>query len=275
MNFQKKSATVDGIKTIYWEKNHGQKNIIILLHGFPGTHTGLLGMANGIENYCLIIPDLPACGLSQPLAQKHNLENYSKWLESFLKELSISKAILVGHSFGSRLGLVFAGHHPEKVEKLVLITPVVKVEGLFARFVSAEYEIAKFLPQYLKRYLMTNALHREVERRIIFKTASQKKRQELMAREKKELKHLNPQINAELFDEFYKFSLIPTGGRVKTKTLVIAGALDEIAPLDSVKELTLQLADCEFVIMEKAGHLVVAEKPLTVAKIIKLWMKKD
>src|ERR1035437_11087681 len=100
MKFKKKLVIVNNRKAFYWEKNTEKKQVIVLLHGFPGSHEGLVDMANGLKDYHLIIPDLPACGLSDPLSEKHNLENYSKWLEDFLKSLFIDSAIIIGHSFG-------------------------------------------------------------------------------------------------------------------------------------------------------------------------------
>ncbi len=273
MSFRKKLIVVNDKKTFYWEKNPEKKNVMVLLHGFPGSHQGLVDMANGLGNYRLIIPDLPACGLSEPLTEKHNLENYSQWLNDFLKFLSINQTIIIGHSFGARVALVFGGYYPKKVRQLVLITPVVKVEGLIARFVSVEYGIAKILPQYLRKAWLSNKIHRKVGNLIIFKSASPKRRRELIVRENKELKHLDPKINIELFDEFYKFNLAPEGKKVKAKSLVIAGGLDEIAPLDSVKELAAHLINSDFIIMKNCGHIVVAEKPLTTASIIRKWLK--
>jgi len=275
MSFKKNLATINGQKTFYWEKNRGHKESIVLLHGFPGSHGGLVDMANGFKDYRLIIPDLPTCGLSQPLSEKHNLENYSLWLSNFLKSLSINQTIIIGHSFGSRIALVFSGKHQEMVEKLVLIAPVMKVEGLVARFVSIEYRIAKILPQYLQKSWLSNPVHRKIGDMIIFKSVVGKRRQELVARENRDLERFDSKINIELFDEFYRFSLLPLGKKVKTKSLVIAGDLDEIAPLDSVKELAGQLIDSDLVIMKSCGHVVVAEKPLTTAGVIRNWLKQN
>jgi pimeloyl-ACP methyl ester carboxylesterase len=220
----------------------------------------------------MIIPDLPACGLSESLIEKPNLENYSLWLKNFLQALSIDRVTLVGHSFGARTSLVFSSHWPEKIKQMVLITPVVKVDGLIARFVSIEYEIAKILPENLRKAWLSNRVHRGIGNMIIFKSASAKRRKELIAQENKDLEFLNPQISIDLFDEFYRFNLIPMGAKIKTRSLVIAGELDEIAPLDSVRELATQLTNSKFVVMKKSGHVVVAEKPLTVARIIGDWL---
>lgn len=274
MKFKKKATTIGGKKIFYWQKNQHKKQAVILLHGFPGSHRGLVEMANGLKNYHLIIPDLPACGESQSFDAKHNLESYSVWLKSFLEHLSLDSVVIIGHSFGSRIGLVFSDHYPEKVNRLVLITPVVKVDGLVARLVAIDYGIARFLPQYMRKSWLSNRFYNGVAHKIIYESASPKRRQTLIARDAQELKRFNPQISIEMFDEFYKTNLIPLGERVKAVTLVIAGDKDLIAPLGSVRELASRLIGAEFIIMKNSGHIVVAEKPLTTAKIISRWLKQ-
>ncbi len=277
MKFEKKIITIGGRDFFYWEKNSGAKEVVVFLHGFPGNHQSILDLAHRLDlkDYRFVIPDLPACGQSDSLPSKHNLENYSQWLDAFLTQTSVPKAVLIGHSFGARLALVFASQHPKKVSKLVLITPVVKVTGLIARIVSLEYGIAKRLPDHLKKMWLTHDLHREIGNAIIFKSASPKKRQLCIDRDITEMAHLRPEINIELFDEFYKFSLIPIGKKVATPSLVIAGDIDEVAPLASVKELAEQLENVTFKVMEHAGHLLPIEEPETTAGVIKNWLEKS
>ncbi len=273
MIFEKKQINVNGRKVFYWEKNPKQKETIVLLHGYPGSHGGLLGLANGLGNYRLIIPDLPACGLSEPLVGKHNLKNYSNWLDLFFNSLKIKRPIILGHSFGARLAMVFSVDNPERIKKIVLVTPVSKVEGLISQAVSMEYEIAKILPKNYKKAWLFNGIYRGVGNMILFKSVTAKRKQQLIAKSNKDIDCLDPEINIELFDEFYKFSLIPLAKKIKIESLIIAGELDEIAPLNSVRELAKQLVDSEFVVMKGAGHVVVVEKPLTVAGIIRKWLR--
>ena len=275
MRFKKHSVIVNGRRTFYWEKNSSKKEIVVLLHGFPGNHEGLVDMANSLGNYRLVIPDLPACGQSDLLDGKYSLENYAKWLNAFFEGLLINQAIVIGHSFGSRVALVFTERYPEKVKKLVLITPVVKVEGLISKAVAIEYKIAELLPRKLRKLWLSNQIHRKVSDIVLFKSASPKRRKEITAKDIKERKNFNPQINLELFSEFYKYSLVPIGKKIKTESLVIAADMDIIAPLNSVKELANQLANVKFVIMKHSGHIVVLERPLATANIIRNWLNYD
>src|SRR3989344_4937555 len=104
MKAQDKWVVINDRKVFYWEQQgHRPKETIVLLHGFPGNHLGLVPMASHLgSNYRIIIPDLPACGHSQDFEGDHSLNHYSDWLNDFLESLSINKAVIIGHSFGSR-----------------------------------------------------------------------------------------------------------------------------------------------------------------------------
>jgi len=275
MPFRKRKIITADKKVFYWEKNHSNDEVLVFLHGFPGNHVSLLDLAKHFKGYRIIIPDLPGCGKSDTLDCKHNLHNYSEWLNCFLDALSIKKATFIGHSFGARVGLVFSGNYDKRVNKLVLITPVVKAEGIIARFVSMEYKIAEILPESFKKAWLSNFIHYKVGDLIVYKTASKKRRQEFSARRDQEIKNLNPQINIDLCKELYSHSLVSAGKKVESKTLVIAGKLDEIAPLDSVQELVSHIKNGKLVIMEKSGHVVTVESPKSTAEIIKKWFAEE
>jgi len=275
VKFKKNKVIINGQRFFYWEKNKKNKEIIILLHGFPGNHIGLVNLANYLsDEYRIIIPDLPACGQSETLKETNNLKNYSKWVDVFLKKLSIDNAIIIGHSFGSRVALVFSVNYPDKVKKLVLITPIVEVDGFIARIASFYYRIAEFLPKYLQKLWLSNKFSKIVGDNIIFKSSNHILHKKIINRDIRELKRINQKVIIELFDEFYKFKLIPLGEKVKTKSLVIASDKDEIATLKSVALLVGKINKSEFKILKNEGHLVPLENPLATAKIINSWLKK-
>ncbi len=275
MKFEKKTVIINGRKTFYWQKGYNQKEVIVFLHGLSGNHKGLIDLANGFnKDYRIIIPDLPACGLSEELREQHTLENYVKWLDDFLEILSIHKVIIVGHSFGARIALVFSVSHPKKIKFLILITPIIKVDGFIARIVFIEYKIIKILPDPLKRILLqlSSNLHRKVCNIIIFKSVSAKRRKQIMSWGAKDPKSLNPEINIELFDEVYKLNLMSLAKKNKTKSLIIASDSDRIVRLDYIKEFVSLLNNTKFKIVKKSGHVVPMEKPITMSKIIQTWL---
>jgi len=261
-------------RNIYYLDSDNQKPAIILLHGFPGNHMGLISLANyiGDKNHRLIIPDLPACGRSDSLNKKHNLKNYSDWLNDFLEALSIDQVIIIGHSFGSRIALVFTNYYPKRVKKLVLITPVLKVDGMLNRILSIYYGITGLLPEYLQKIMLSNGFGKKMGDKIIFKSSDFNIHKEIIDRDIEEIKKLKPQVSIEVFDEFYKFSLIPVGKEIKKDSLLIAGELDMISPLGPIREMSRQLPNVKLEIMKKCGHLLPLEKPEATAKIIKKWL---
>jgi pimeloyl-ACP methyl ester carboxylesterase len=275
MKFKKKIVRINNRKFFYLDNNIASPKVIILLHGFPGNHMGLVGLADRIENDCrMIIPDLPACGASDILEGKHNLKNYSDWLNNFLEKLSIDETVIIGHSFGSRIALVFTNYYPKKIKGLVLITPVLKVDGLLNRIISAYYGITGMMPQYLQKIMLSNGFGKKMGDKIIFKSSNPKIHKEIIKRDIEEIKKTKPQVSIEIFDEFYKFNLIPVGKKIKKDSLIIASGSDRISPLGPIQELARHLPNVKLKIMKNCGHLVPLEKPKTTAMIIKKWLNE-
>jgi pimeloyl-ACP methyl ester carboxylesterase len=62
-------------------------------------------------------------GKSAPVRPDWNSPAYAEWLSDILDALDIEKAILIGLSQGGWTALKFATSRPERVDKLVLLTP--------------------------------------------------------------------------------------------------------------------------------------------------------
>lgn len=61
-------------------------------------------------------------GLSAPLKEVWNINNYVAWLKEEINQKSEGeKIILLGHSFGGQLSISYAAKNSEKIEKLILI----------------------------------------------------------------------------------------------------------------------------------------------------------
>ena len=272
MNFKKNVIIVDGREASYWEKNHTQKSAIIFLHGFPGSHKGMMEMAKEINGHRLIVPDLPGCGESAPFKERNSLKGYAKWVSDFLDKLSVDKAIVVGHSFGARVALTFGDCYPGKTEKLALITPVVKVDSLLGRLASLDYKFTGFLPLYMQKAWLFNKVYRKVANVLVYKTSGSEKRKQLIKNTDEEIKKVDARANMEIFSDFYGGESIADGRKINIDTLIIAGGKDEIATLNSIQELCNRFTDAKIEIMKNAGHLVVLESPKAVANIIKKWL---
>ncbi|MFJ6718469.1 MULTISPECIES: alpha/beta fold hydrolase [unclassified Streptomyces] len=99
---------------------------LVLLHG--GGSTGAVWFANaaalGAHHRVLAVDILGDAGRSvragRPLRTTADL---TAWLDAVLDGLDVSRAHLLGHSYGAWLALTYALHAPERVDRLVLLDP--------------------------------------------------------------------------------------------------------------------------------------------------------
>lgn len=73
-------------------------------------------------NYHVIAPDLPGFGRSDQPQRSYSMQFYEEALAELYQALDIERASLVGHSLGAMIVQSFALNHPEKVERLVLVS---------------------------------------------------------------------------------------------------------------------------------------------------------
>jgi pimeloyl-ACP methyl ester carboxylesterase len=91
----------DLVGTALWRySTSNPKGKILLIHGFRGNHHGLSAIAAALEEYEVLIPDLPGYGKSEELFGSHDLQNYGRWLADLYSELD-PETMVLGHSFGS------------------------------------------------------------------------------------------------------------------------------------------------------------------------------
>ena len=261
-------------KTFYWEKNPSGKNSLILLHGFPGGHGGFLKIASKFSDFHIIIPDLPGCGKSSPLRKRHNLENYTQWLDDFMKAIDLSRAIIIGHSFGSRVAIFLADHYPERTQKLVLVCPVVSADNIISKLVLLEYKFAAFLPTCLQKKFIFNRIYLFIKNNILFKSVTKKQKAEFIRGQKREIDGLDNKANLEVFNDLYGKSAILQGKQIDIPVLVVVGRQDEIATVRSAEELCKRFSNYQMDLVSNAGHFLPIEKPLTLASIIMAYLSQ-
>jgi 2-hydroxy-6-oxonona-2,4-dienedioate hydrolase len=115
-----KDATVFGYKLHYLEAGRGEP--IILLHGTGGEGARWLPTIQGLAgNFRVIALDQVGFGQSdKPLTIYHN-GVFAGFLAQFMKTVGVPKAVVMGQSMGAAVALYLAVHHPEMVERLVLV----------------------------------------------------------------------------------------------------------------------------------------------------------
>lgn len=211
----------------------GNKKKIIILHGWAYStekwEPFIKELEKKFEVEMLKIP-----GLTAPLDEVWNIENYVEWLNQIISKEK-GKVILLGHSNGGRISLVFASKYPEKVEKLILIDSA----GIYHNE----------LPIRLKRLIFS----------VIAKagarfTKSEKFRKVLykFARED-DYKKANP-IVAQTMVNLLKVDCSQMLKNIRIKTLIIWGGRDKITPLSDAKIMNDKIENSKLEIINGARH---------------------
>jgi len=271
MKFKRNEVIINGTKVSYWEKNHRRKSTMVFLHGFPGSHKGMTAMAGKFPKHRLLIPDLPACGASESLPEGHSLKRYAAWLGEYLTALSIDRATIVGHSFGARVALRFSVDHQERVERLVLIAPVMTVGNFIGKLATTYYKFSDMLSADLQDVWSNNMLYRRIGNAIIYKSSSPKRQKYFVGIDERDAKDIDGHDEVEIFNDFYRHRAIRMGKKFHVKTLLVVGDKDEIATPNSVEALFKRFANAEMKIIKKAGHHITLERPGALGTVIHEW----
>lgn len=269
--------------TSYWVYNDKPKlPVIIMIHGFRGTHHGLGLIAENLNEYKIIVPDLPGFGESKPLDVNHSVENYVKWLHKFIDELNLNKKpILLGHSFGSIISSFYASQYPDTISKLILINPIGSpaLEGpraLLTRLTTLYFWLGEKLPEKIALKLLSNQPAVMIVSNVMTKTKDKAIRK--YVRQQHSF-YFSSFTNRQVVCEAYKASISNTvrdvAPKINLDTLLIVGEFDDITTLKKQQELQKMFSNAKLEVISNVGHLIHYETPKEAAGLIKSFLISD
>jgi len=255
------------------------KKSIIMIHGFRGTHNGLSLIARELEDkYDVFVPDIPGFGKGERL-EHYSLDEYVLWLDRFIGKLNLSQPpVLLGHSFGSIISAAYAARFANKIDRLVLVNPIgaPALEGprwFLTQMAVLYYEIGSFLPEKLARKWLSLNIVVNLMSISMAKTKQKSLRKYIHHQHRKYFSRFHDS-HAVLssFKTSINFSVKNFAEEISTPTLLIAGDLDDITPLNKQKELHKQFKNAKLEVIKGVGHLTHYEKPIETANIIDKWL---
>ena len=118
-----KFVTVDGTRLHFLIQGAGRP--VVMIHGNPGSVRDWVRVSGPLVAHQKAIAfDRPGHGQSQrPRHGDVTVEVQARLLHDALDQLHVVRPIIVGHSWGGALGLVYAIMYPKEVAGLVLIAP--------------------------------------------------------------------------------------------------------------------------------------------------------
>ena len=104
----------------------GEGKPLVCVHGLGGTKASFLPTVAALasEGFRVVSLDLPGFGDShKPASGRYDAPWFAGALTELLDELEIERAHIAGNSMGGRIAIETALLHPDRVEKLVLLSP--------------------------------------------------------------------------------------------------------------------------------------------------------
>jgi pimeloyl-ACP methyl ester carboxylesterase len=238
---------------------------VLLLHGLGGDRRGLRELADALDGVDVIVPDLPGYGASPPLAVPHTLENYAAEIERLRLSLGLDRFVLVGHSLGASISLVYAARYGAALDGLCLFNPVSEATGLTAWLGKLYYRIGAWLPERAARIWLCSKPAVYLADAFVIVTKDKARRRWILDMDYENYRNASVQAMTEAFLSYFDTKFADLAAQVSVPTLLVTGTRDGIAPVDAVTELANRLGDASLVVEPGAGHLYPAEEPARAA----------
>jgi pimeloyl-ACP methyl ester carboxylesterase len=243
---------VDGVRLHVRDSGPKGAPAVILIHGFGSSlqtwETWAQGLAAG---HRVIRFDLPGSGLSSPdPSGDYTDARTMHLLLALMDQLGVAHASIIGHSIGGRIAWTFAAHHPDRVDKLVLISP----DG----FASPGFEYGKKpeVPATVKlmRYMLPKPLLRMSLEPAY---ADPKALTDALATRYYDLM-LAPGVRDALIARMEQTTLVdplPWLRRIRAPTLLLWGERDAMIPFANSAEYMKAIPDVRLAPLPGVGHL--------------------
>jgi pimeloyl-ACP methyl ester carboxylesterase len=271
-----------GVRTHYWETGTNGP-AIVALHGGGAGSSGMAGMGPLLERLGdkarVIAPDsVGGFGLTDPYAPvTHGLTTRVEHTADFIDALCLPKVSLVGNSQGAWVAAQYAIRHPDRVEKLVLISSLTIANSL--NIAQRPTEALKALNDYdgtrdgMRRILQALIID---PKRITDKLIDERQAAATRPGALESFRAFGRATAALRQNPLFALQndmtrTLPT--LTKTiPTIFIWGDSDTFALPETGREIAKHVPDAKFHWVAGAGHQVQTDKPDEAAKIIREFL---
>ncbi|MGC9976300.1 MAG: alpha/beta hydrolase [Syntrophales bacterium] len=217
------------------------KITLLFIHGSGGDHRAWIEQYSRLKDeFNVAAVDLPGHGLSGGLGEQ-DVSQYVEWVRRFIYALALEKPVLVGHSLGAAISLVFAIRYGEMLSAIVPVgggarmpvNPMI-FEGLKTDPDSIIALAAKFS--------VTKENRERLSRTVI-----------------EGLSRANPEI---LYGDLFacdRLDIVNEVSSIGRPTLVMCGADDKMTPPALSRFLKDNIPGAQLSMIENAGHMAMLE----------------
>ena len=208
---------------------------LLFLHGWGGSSSSWdLNIAELSNHFDCIAVDLPGFGVSDKPQLTWGVADYASFIKSFAEKLELNKFVIVGKSFGGRVGIYYASKWPETLKNLILVSSAgIEKPGIVAIFKVGLAKLGKSLISKVLPKFESNA------RNIYYNLFG--------------IKRTESDYKWEVKKLVTRTDLSEEAKNITVPTLIIWGSNDKVLPLKVGKKLNRLIKKSIFTII-KGGH---------------------
>jgi 2-hydroxy-6-oxonona-2,4-dienedioate hydrolase len=242
----------------YLEYGSSNSKILILMHGMGASADRWSRVVLTLSKYFRVIaPDIIGFGYSDKPTVEYTMDFFLDFFSDFLDSLKISKASIIGSSFGGHVATEFAIRHNRKVDRLVLAAPAGMMRT--STPVLDGYIMAALYPSY------ENAL--KAFRDMAYDPDVVNADTVVDFVNRMRLPNAKYAFMSTLLGMRYAPKLQGKIGMIISPTLLMWGDSDRMIPVQYAEEYR-EIPDSQLVVIKNCGHTPYVEKPMTFNKLV-------
>ncbi len=252
-----KDIEIRGLRLHYTDNGTGPRTII-MMHGWGCNHTTLASVERtALEaGWRVVNVDFPGFGQSQEPSEVWGVEEYTQVIEQLVERLGLEHPSLLGHSFGGRVGILYASRHDD-VDKLILVDAAgIKPKRTFAYY-------RKVYTFKAMKWLMYLALgKKEAEKRLDARRAKAGSSDYAQA---------SPMMR-RILSKVVNEDLTARLSLIKAPTLLVWGTEDTATPLSDARKMESLIPDAGLVAFDGCGHYSFLDNPVGFKAVLKSFL---
>lgn len=227
------------------------------MHGWGCNSTTLASVEKvAVETHKVYNVDFPGFGKSQEPVEVWGVEEYTQMIEQLVKDEQIENPILLGHSFGGRVGILYASRN--QVDKLILVD-------------AAGVKPRRSLKYYIKVY--SYKLGKKIMPLIYGKDGAQKRIDAMRARRaSSDYNNASPMMRS-ILSKVVNEDLKHCMPKIQAPTLLVWGENDTATPLSDAKIMERLIPNAGLVSFPDCGHYSFLDNPLQFAAVLRSFLK--
>jgi len=253
-----KTIEVDNLRLFYQEFGKGGNNLL-LLHGWGQSHAFWKDVIKRFsDKYHIYVLDLPGFGMSEEPSMTWTIKDYALFIHHFVAKLNIDTPAIIGHSFGGRISIAYAGQF--SVKKLVLYSN----GGLSQKSIKktlSRYLFSRFV--IIGKYIFPNQLYKL--HTVLFRPKDY--RNKVIINNKKSRRIMD--IYTQPFQDLTSFVK-----NITADTLIISGKKDFIGDPAMGARLHALIKNSRLVEIPTATHFAHLEASEVFYDAVKQFLKK-